>query len=783
MASDIARRPLLEDAGEEEVVSISIKNDLRQVQDDFADEIWPREDLTLVQKARLFWEEHVVHKKRLPQVYGLILSVVLVLLAWSMLQSSRGGWEAADPIYDDSAKGLESDWTNLRLPKHISPWSYKLSLNANVPESLFDGTIDMALRLAGPTRVIVFHSAGLAVDSIFVSKGQNSVVPSEIKVKPEKEYIVLVFSRPLHAGNWTVKARFSGVLTDSLRGFYRSKVSEIDGVPQYMASTQFQATDARRAFPCLDEPGFKSTFQINITVPPSYSALSNMPEVEKIKTGSKVTHVFAETPKVSTYLIAFVASNFVYVESASKRGVKVRVFTRPGKKDLGKYALATAVKLLEFFEATYKVNYPLPKLDLIAIPDFGAGAMENWGLVTYRETALLFDENLSSAKDKQRVATVIAHEFAHQWFGNLVTMEWWGELWLNEGFASFMEYKGVDSLEPSWRMQDQFLNMDFLKALDADSSRYTHSIAAEVTDPAEIEDIFDDITYAKGASVLRMLEGYIGVVANKTYFFDRISEYLNANAYSNANTDTLWKAVDKSSLDVAKIMNSWISQPGYPVLLVDRDTDGRFTVQQQKFSLFLSKDKEGVKPTWEIPALVQGYGESGIRIGGPFSRVISGSEKIRIDDVTSTPVLLFNFGHKGFFRVMYPKDIWMKLVAWNNEGVLTPVDRVGIMSDAFALNTVGILDDVTIPLEFTRNLKDETDFLVWKFFVSEFGIWDSLLSFEASYGLFQEYQRSLVKPIAIKLGWNETDPDTSIHHGRALMRSEILSEAVALGHH
>ncbi|KAJ3219009.1 hypothetical protein HDU67_002999 [Dinochytrium kinnereticum] len=760
-----------------------LEEDAHEEEDDFADEIWPRQDLTLLQKTRLFWEEHVVHKKRLPQVYGLVLSVVLVLLGWSILQSSNVTWNSGDQLYDDSAKGLDTDWTNVRLPKHILPHSYKLSLNADVPQFSFDGNVDMTLNITGPTRIVVFHSVALTIGNVTIWKGKSSVKPAVIKSSEKNEYTVLVFSRPLRAGTWNLKASFSGALTDSLRGFYISKVSEVDGISQYIASTQFQPTDARRAFPCLDEPGFKSSFQINITVPPAYSALSNMPEVQRVKSASRTTFVFEETPRISTYLIAYVVSNFAYVEGVSKRGIKVRVYTRPGKKNLGEYALKTAVKLLDFFEATYRVNYPLPKLDLIAIPDFAAGAMENWGLITYRETALLFDEKLSSADNKQRVATVIAHEMAHQWFGNLVTMEWWGDLWLNEGFASFMEYKGVDSLEPSWRMQDQFLNLDYLKALSADSSKYTHSIASEVADPEEIEEIFDDITYAKGASVLRMLEGWIGIVANKTYFFDRISEYLTANAFSNANTSVLWNALDKSSLNIGKIMNSWTSQPGYPVLFVEKE-GGRYSIHQQKFSLQMSdvsnSNTSDVKSTWEIPVLVQGYGESGVRIGGPFTSFVSGSGKQAVED-DSAPILMFNFGRKGFFRVMYPIDIWEKLISWSKQGLLSISDRVGLISDAFTLNKVGVLEDIKIPLEFTRTLKDETDFIIWKFFIQEFGVWDSLLAFEPSYGLFTDYQKILVGPLAIKLGWNETDPDVSSHHGRALMRSEILSEAVALG--
>ncbi|KAJ3095954.1 hypothetical protein HDU97_006340 [Phlyctochytrium planicorne] len=411
-----------------------------------------------------------------------------------------------------------------------------------------------------------------------------------------------------------------------------------------------------------------------------------MPEVSSSQNGPYTTRVFKETPNMSTYLVALVVSNFVNLEGSSKSGVQIRVFTRPGKTELGKYALKAAIKLLDFFEGKYQIKYPLPKLDLIAIPDFAAGAMENWGLVTYRETALLYDEEFSSAKDKQRVATVIAHELSHQWFGNCV--------------------RRVDHLEPNWNMPDQFLYMDFIPALAADSTIYTHPIASDVNNPEEIEEIFDDITYAKGAAVLRMLEGWLEILTNSTYFFDRISEYLTANAYGSANTATLWDSIDRNSYNVAKVMNSWIQQPGYPVVIVEKNEKGHFTARQKKFSLS-TQNATNSKAGWETPVLLQG--------------------------------------------------------------------------DAFALNRVGILEDVKIPLEMTKFLKDETDFVIWKFAINEFGVLDSLLSFEPSSGLFTEYQKSLLTPLALSLGWAETEPNSPLKHGRALMRAEILSEAVALG--
>jgi aminopeptidase N len=379
------------------------------------------------------------------------------------------------------------------------PVHYDVSLQVDVALAKFNGNVKIHYSLLSLRSRIGFHSVELELKEIQVTCG--SFAPSFLLLNSGDYYYFDIHSSSFSSCELYI--RFSGNLsTTTLRGFYLSKVSSSSSV---LATTQFEPTDARRAFPCLDDPSFKATFNISITAPSEFHALSNMPQIKNHLTNQATTTEFQQTKPMSTYLVAFIISDFQSISSKTAQGVHVAVYTRPGFSSLGKYALETAVKCLEFYDKIFNISYPLPKLDLIAIPDFAAGAMENWGLVTFRETALLYDDtsNRFSSWNKQQVAQVIAHELAHQWFGNLVTMKWWSDLWLNEGFAEFMEYKAINAIQPSWMMQEQFVYSELFRSLKADQSAFTHSIAVPVSDPTEIEEIFDDISYGKGASVLR----------------------------------------------------------------------------------------------------------------------------------------------------------------------------------------------------------------------------------------------------------------------------------------
>ncbi|KAJ3415879.1 hypothetical protein HDV05_003943 [Chytridiales sp. JEL 0842] len=804
---DLERRPLTQD------VDYDNEQEVEDEEQDDGEGIWPTRGLTFVEKARLFWEENIVIKRRLPQVYGLLLSIVIVLATWFTLRAGPDLPADYHDIYDDEApRNLPEDWTKVRLPSHVVPVTYGLDFRTDLDKLMFDGRVDVKLNLTESSRIVVFHVADLKVwDAVMVHQGKTEtlVYPARNRTEVAREFVVLTFDKALKKGSWTLKVQFSGVLTESLRGYYISTYkSAIDGTEQVMASTQFQPTDARRAFPCFDEPGFKAFFQINMTVADHLHALSNMPYLsvsnlpapqgsEPLTATKWKKYVFGDTVRMSTYLVAYAVSDFESISAFSSRGVKMSVWTQPGKTKLGEYALKVAIAVLDYYEKAFGIAYPLPKMDLLPLSGFAAGAMENFGLVTYRDTALLYDEKTSSAKNKQRVAVVIAHETAHQWFGNLVSMEWWGDLFLNEGFATFMEYKGANAAEPNWRVEDQFIFEDSLKALDSDSSLFTHPVAATVDDPAEIEEIFDDISYAKGGALLKMLESYLAAVEDKSFFMSRISAYLSKYSYSNAEALDLWNALDKPGLNVAPMMQSWTSQPGYPVLIVEDEDDGVFSVRQQRFLIsnalnmttycddnsITAFEPPNTKPEsqfWLVPVMYTGHGRGGVKIGGLSVQVIKSKEPV-ILKAESASVLLLNAGRKGLYRVMYPLRVWKLLVNWVENEMVSAIDRAGLLSDAFALSWAGILQDPTVPLSLTRSLKNEKDFVVWKIALHEISQLDQALALDQNWQLFVEYQKKLIEPIAAALGWNETSKDTSKYHTRGLLRSEILSEAVALG--
>lgn len=367
------------------------------------------------------------------------------------------------------------------------------------------------MQIVSSTDKIVLNALDIAFNSVVLGKSDGKqITAKETNVSVENETAELVFPEALSAGDYKLHLKFTGEINDKMKGMYRSKYISESGEERYVAVTQFEATDARRCFPCWDEPAIKATFDISLIVPPNLVALSNMP-VKSTKEVASLSQVdFERTPVMSTYLVAVVVGEYDYVEDRSSDGVLVRVYTPKGKKEQGLFALEVASKVLPYYKDYFNIAYPLPKIDLIAIADFSAGAMENWGLVTYRETCLLVDPENTSAARKQFIALVVGHELAHQWFGNLVTMEWWTHLWLNEGYASFVEFLCVNHLFPQYDIWTQFVTDMYIRALELDCLKSSHPIEVPVGHPSEIDEIFDDISYDKGASVIRMLHHYIG---------------------------------------------------------------------------------------------------------------------------------------------------------------------------------------------------------------------------------------------------------------------------------
>ena len=494
-----------------------------------------------------------------------------------------------------------------RLPDDITPCKYDLKLTPNFNLFTFKGHVSIDINVRASTNRITLNSADLSISSVsLVTEIGSSIPTTNIDFDREAETVSFLFSQEIPAGRSVLHIGFSGDLNDQLRGFYRCKYVGLDGEDKYLGATQFEATDARRAFPCWDEPAAKASFEVTLEIPSAMVAISNTTVVEETIVDSYTKLVrFYETPKMSTYLLAFIVGELGSVSRRTSNGTLVSVWTTPGKETQGQFALETAAKLLEYFNSYFGIPYPLEKLDHIALPDFAAGAMENWGAITYREIALLFDPENSAANTRQRIAEIVSHEMAHMWFGDLVTMEWWDDLWLNESFASWMGNKAVADLYPEWDMWTQFVYQDTNGGLNLDALQHSHPIEVEVSNPAEIAELFDAISYNKGGAVLRMLEGFLG----EDIFRQGIHHYLKKNQYGNARTEDLWKSLEQvSGKPVTEIMNTWVKQAGYPFIQVETSTHNTgvvISLSQQRFLYdLLMPDSVKTPALWQVPVTV-----------------------------------------------------------------------------------------------------------------------------------------------------------------------------------
>ena len=646
------------------------------------------------------------------------------------------------------------------LPADVYPTRYDITLKPDLERFTFDGSETVDIEVKSATRRVVLHAAELEIHSVVLERDGVSREPEHIETNEEEDTVAFVFSEELEPGAARLAIEFTGQLNDKMHGFYRS-VYRVDGEERIMAVTQFEATDARRAFPCWDEPARKAVFKVTLVVPEDRVAVSNMPPsaVETGDDGLKTVR-FAETPVMSTYLLAFIVGEFDYVETQTKEGVTVRVYTPVGRREQGRFALDVAARTLSFFHEYFDIAYPLPKMDLLAIPDFAAGAMENWGAVTYRETAILVDPEESSAGTRQRVAIVVAHELAHQWFGNLVTMEWWTHLWLNEGFASWIEFLAVDHLFPEWDMWTQFVYTDFGRALSLDGLKSSHPIEVEVRDPKQISEIFDGISYSKGASVIRMLRAYIGAEP----FRRGLQRYLGRHQYANATTEDLWQALaEESGKPVKQIMDTWTKQTGYPLVTVDVK-QGEVELRQKRFFLSGVPERDDTS-RWSVPL--------GIR-----TEAVEDTFRLVEDERATIGVggsrggwLKVNPDQTGFYRSNYSAELWDRLAAAVEEGELaSATDRLGLENDAFALARAGYLD-AGRPLALAPAYGNETHYTVWADLSENLRAYDILLSGHACHEAFRIFARSLYQTIYGSLGW-DARPDES--HLTKLLRPMVI---------
>jgi len=684
-----------------------------------------------------------------------------------------------------STPALTEPWEiEYRLPTDTLPLHYNIYLHPNLVTGLFSGNVDIDITTKAERSWFVVHTKFLNITKTDVREGHFSSSGAAVSVAKSFEYTpnefwVIQLVNSVAAGDYTISLAFNGDLTKDIVGFYRSNYKISDTETRAIATSKFEPTYARRAFPCFDEPSFKSNFTVTLVRPTAnYTAFSNMPEknsTDGIPEPGLTTVEFDTSVKMVTYLACFIVCDFKARSNVTSRGVPIRAISREDQFDNTVYPLNIGVKVTDYYEDYFGLNYALPKQDLIAIPDFVSGAMEHWGLVTFRETALLFNPTESSTSNQKRVATVVAHELAHQWFGNLMTVSWWDDLWLNEGFASYMEYKGTNAAEPTWDIETQILTDDVQVVMALDAKLSSHPIVVTVNHPDEITALFDTISYSKGSSVLRMLE----YLMEPEKFQKGIQNFLVKYEYENAATPDLWHALEEVTpeLNISRIMDTWTRQMGFPLLTCVVQGNQLIVSQTRFLADPGSANNETVTPSpynykWDIPV---GHLSSNGVSGKTWMYMENASVSINISNNSSWVKL--NAGQYGFFRVNYPDNIWQSMISAlvSNITVMSASDRWGIIDDSFSLAAAGILPYNTA-LSAAKFLKNDRHPTPWVSGSDKLTTISDLVYSTALYPGFRAYIISLVKEPFADVGWGNTGD-----HLEKSLRTTILSLACASG--
>jgi puromycin-sensitive aminopeptidase len=634
-----------------------------------------------------------------------------------------------------------------RLPRTVLPRRYSLTLTPDLTAATFAGAVDIDVEVGEATTEIVLNAIELEIDAawVTVNTARHEV---DVTLDPDTERVTLTLAEPMLPGSAVVSLRYRGTLNNKLRGFYRSTFTDDDGVEQVIATTQFEATDARRAFPCWDEPDIKARFTITLEIDDDLHAVSNAAIVaDEVLDGQRRVR-FAETMTMSTYLVAFIVGPLEVTEPIDVAGTPLRVFCPPGKLHLATFGLEVAEFSLTYLADYFDMPYPGDSMDLIAIPDFAFGAMENLGCVTFRETLLLADPDQSTRGELQNVVDVIAHELAHMWFGDLVTMKWWNGIWLNEAFATFMELKVTDAFRPDWERWVSF-GLARSTAFDTDALRATRPIEYPVVSPDEAEGMFDVLTYEKGAAVVRMLEQYLGEAEFRT----GIRKYMANHQYANTETTDLWDAIEEASGEpVRRIMDSWIFQGGHPIVSVEAREGGRVLhIAQEKFQ-YLREELDTTR--WAIPMQLRYALQSGEVV---TATVLLDDDSLDVELAEPVAWVVANAEGHGFYRVRTSAPLRAALGA-QAQTVLSDVERYSLVDDTWASVLAGTTtaDDF---LTLADGFSGETDVSVWRRILAGIEQIDHLVDGETRVAL-QARVRELVGPALERIGWEERAPDT-----------------------
>ena len=685
-----------------------------------------------------------------------------VLFGASLLGVSLAGAYGQQPGFNlDDASG--------KLPKHVLPHAYKielvpdlahLSIATGGERVSFNGTVQIDIEVRQPVRAIVLNA-----NDISFARATIDGAEGKLDVDQRNQTATIISSQMLSVGRHTLAIEYSGTILAHQEGLFYSSYDTPAG-RRWVLATDLQPSGARRIFPGWDEPAFKATFSLSVAVPATFRAISNMPVIREQADGAARKIVtFATTPRMSSYLFVLAAGEYERI-ATTVEGVDIGVALPSHQVAQGRYALGVAARSLAYFNDYFGIKYPLPKLDHVLVPRNFEGAMENWGSVIYSESALLFDENIGSADDRKVVHEYVVHETAHQWFGNLVTMAWWDDLWLNEGFASWMEKKLTDEFNPSMKVWVR-TRADKEKAMAKDALRTSHPVQQVIEDELEALAAFDDITYLKGLSLVRMLEAYIG----EAPFRDGLRDYIAKHAYSNATSADLWAALEAASnKPIADIALGFTRQPGIPLIHVSTKCLGDKLTVTLKQNRYVLNDPYAARQFWRVPVAVGRPGDD------------RASQMELVDDAPRTLTfegcdrpIKANFGDVGYYRVRYDEDGLKALGAAFHH--LQAADRVSLMADAWAMVLAG-LNTPAAYLDLTTRLSNETELAVWDSVIENLRFIDEQYGRSSAREGFRDYARSLLKTAFNRLGW-QPRPDEEIES--VLLRNRLIAALGAFG--
>lgn len=641
-----------------------------------------------------------------------------------------------------------------RLYQQFQPTKYSLQIMPDSDKLKFTGTVTISGKKTGrPSNRITFHQKDLKITNARVIKHdkKNDESVTVVRINTHKSYdeVRLHTQEKVFAGDYTISLDFEGIITSNMNGIYPCFFKH-NGINKKIIATQFESHHAREAFPCIDEPEAKATFDLTLITPLNNTVIANTPiKKQTINDSSQIT-TFETTPRMSTYLLAFAYGDLGYIEAKTKHGVQVRAYATPDNVDLTKHSVNVAVRALDFFTDYFGVPYPLKKLDMLALPDFSSGAMENWGLVTYRETAMLADEKSTSIESKQMIALVVAHELSHQWFGNLVTMKWWDDLWLNESFANLMEYQAVDAIYPEWKIWEQFVFSEGASAKRRDSIVDVQPIRTQVKHPDEISTLFDpSIVYAKGGTVLYMLKNYIGEKAFRT----GLQLYFERHAYSNTVAADLWQALSETSeKNISDFMSGWLNRPGYPIVQVKWKPNTQCVELTQKRFLTNPDQAAQNNEPWQVPLAATRQLSSDL--------LSDKTDSFTLQDKTETAFLL-NHDGTSYYLPLYSNtehlNSILDAIKHNNISIIDKlllIDNYNLLQRGGEVSTAELLKLITAYAE-------EDNESVWS--SAAYGLAEArrLVEGDVSEDNLNKLIRGLVVPKAIKLGWHDTPEDTA----------------------